>query len=56
MDTYSSQPHDGPYHESLVVRVEVPADDRMDLSGGAKKSFEAFDPDAVMLVPPSLNE
>lgn len=56
MDTTSSLPQDGLFDESLVERVEVASDDRIDLKGGAKKRFRAFDPDAVMLVPPSLDE
>lgn len=56
MDTSSSLPQDGLFDESMVERVEVPAADRIDLNGGARKRFKAFEPDAVMLVPPSLDE
>lgn len=56
MDNPSSVPQDGLFHESLVERIEVPSDDRIDLNGGVKKRFKAFEPDAVMLVPPSLDE
>ena len=43
-----SLPQDGLFDESLVERVEVPADGRVDLNGGANKRFRAFEPDAVM--------
>lgn len=56
MDTSSSLPQDGLFDAELIERVEVPADDRIDLNGGAKKRFRDFDPNAVMLVPPSLDE
>lgn len=57
MDTASSsQPQHGLFDEALVERVEVPEDDLMDANGGAKKRFKAFEPNAVMLVPPSLDE
>lgn len=55
MDTGSS-PQDGLFAESLVERVETPVDEAMDANAGAKKRFKAFEPDAVMLVPPSLDE
>lgn len=55
MDTGSSS-QDGLFDESLVERVEQPADVGMDTNGGARKRFKAFEPDAVMLVPPSLDE
>lgn len=55
MDT-SCRPLDGLFAESLVERVEAPVDVRADANGGAHKRFRAFDPDAVMLVPPSLEE
>ncbi len=42
---------------SLAGPVVPPAvDEPMDANGGARKRFRAFDPDAVMLVPPSLDE
>lgn len=56
MDTASSLPQDGLFDESLVGRPEGPADIRIDLNGGAKKRFKDFEPNAVMLVPPSLDE
>ena len=56
MDTASSLPQDGLFDESLVGRLEGPADQRIDLNGGAKKRFKDFEPNAVMLVPPSLDE
>ena len=55
MDTGSSAQH-GLFDESLVERVELPDDDRIDANGGANKRFKAFESDAVMLVPPSLDE
>ena len=55
MDTGSSA-QDGLFDESLVERVEQPADVPMDANGGINKRFKAFEPDAVMLVPPSLEE
>ena len=56
MDTSSSQPHDGLFDAGLIERVQASADDRIDLNGGERKRFKAFEPDAVMLVPPSLEE
>ena len=47
---------DGLFDESAVPRVEVVDDGRVDASAGVKKRFRAFEPDAVMLVPPSLDE
>ncbi|MET4147181.1 transposase, partial [Arthrobacter sp. UYCo732] len=55
MDTGSSA-QDGLFDESLVERVEQPSDVPMDANAGARKRFKAFEPDAVMLVPPSLEE
>ncbi|MEC5178753.1 transposase [Arthrobacter sp. CG_A4] len=55
MDTGSSGLN-GLFDESLVERVELPADVPMDANGGINKRFKAFEPDAVMLVPPSLEE
>ena len=46
----------GLFDESLVERVEPPVEVPMDANGGINKRFKAFDPDAVMLVPPSLEE
>ncbi|RAN69336.1 IS5/IS1182 family transposase [Bacillus sp. SRB_336] len=57
MDTgSSSQPQDGLFAADLVQRVDVADDGRADLNGGVNKRFRAFEPDAVMLVPPSLDE
>ncbi len=47
---------DGLFDESGVPRVEIVDDGRVDTNGGLKKRFKAFEPDAVMLVPPSLDE
>ncbi len=47
---------DGLFDESAVARVEVVDDGRVDVKGGVNKRFKAFEPDAVMLVPPSLDE
>jgi transposase len=55
MDTGSSA-QGGLFDESLVERVEQPTEVPMDANGGARKRFKAFEPDAVMLVPPSLEE
>lgn len=55
MDTGAS-PVDGLFDESLVERVEAPAEVSMDANGGVNKRFRSFEPDAVMLVPPSLDE
>ncbi|MDQ0279520.1 hypothetical protein QO003_003823 [Arthrobacter silviterrae] len=49
-------PQDGLFESSLIERVELVVDDRIEANGGAKKRFRAFEPDAVMLVPPSLDE
>lgn len=48
--------HDGFFDESVVERVPVVDDGRIDASGGVNKRFKAFEPDALMLVPPSLDE
>lgn len=55
MDTGSSG-MDGLFDESLVERRGLPTDTPVDTNGGANKRFKAFEPDAVMLVPPSLDE
>ncbi|MDJ0358484.1 ISL3 family transposase [Paenarthrobacter sp. PH39-S1] len=47
---------DGLFNESAVERVQLADDGRVDANGGVKKRFRAFAPDAVMLVPPSLEE
>lgn len=55
MDTGSSG-GDGLFDESLVERVEPPVGVPVDVNGGVNKRFKPFEPDAVMLVPPSLDE
>lgn len=55
MDTGSSGA-EGLFDESLVERVEPPAPVGVEANGGVNKRFRAFEPDAVMLVPPSLEE
>lgn len=52
----SSVPQDGLFDEVLVQRVELADDGRIDTHGGANKRFRPFEPGAVMLVPPSLDE
>ncbi|MBB2996229.1 transposase [Paeniglutamicibacter cryotolerans] len=52
----SSIPQDGLFDASLVERLEPVDDGLMDANGGERKRFRAFEPDAVMLVPPSLEE
>lgn len=47
---------DGLFDETLVERVEAPTNVPIDANGGVNKRFKAFEPDAVMLVPPSLDE
>ena len=47
---------DGLFDESAIERVPVVDDGRIDANGGVNKRFKAFEPDAVMLVPPSLDE
>lgn len=42
--------------EALVDRVEQVEDDVIDAGAGVNKRFRPFDPDAVMLVPPSLDD
>ena len=46
---------DGLFDESLVERV-VPDASVIEAGAGIYKRFKAFDPDAVMMVPPSLDE
>lgn len=54
MDTGSQ---DGLFDEALVERVEPREDEGiMETGAGINKRFKAFEPDAVMLVPPSLDE
>lgn len=53
----SSDSSDGLFDEALVERVETASDDVVVEAGaGVNKGFKSFDPDAVMLVPPSLDE
>jgi transposase len=52
----SSDFQDGLFDEALVERVERPDDGIVETGAGVKKRFKAFEPDAVMLVPPSLDE
>ena len=47
---------DGLFDEALVERVEVVDDGGVEAGAGVKKRFRAFEPNAVMLVPPSLDE
>ena len=48
---------DGLFEESLVERIEPVVDDGLVETGaGVNKRFKAFEPDVVMLVPPSLDE
>lgn len=52
----SSGFQDGLFDEALVERVECSEDGIVETGAGVKKRFKAFEPDAVMLVPPSLDE
>jgi transposase len=53
----NSDSQDGLFDEALVERVELPVDAGVVEAGaGVNKRFRAFEPDAVMLVPPSLDE
>jgi len=47
---------DGLFDEALVERVERPDDGIVETGAGVNKRFKSFEPDAVMLVPPSLDE
>jgi len=48
---------DGLFEESLVERIEPVVDEGLVETGaGVNKRFKAFEPGAVMLVPPSLDE
>jgi len=47
---------DGLFDEGLVERVEPAGEDVVEAGAGVNKRFKPFDPDAVMLVPPSLEE
>src|SRR5690625_4473265 len=46
----------GLFAAESVERVDPVVDGRADTNGGTKKRFKPFEPDAVMLVPPSLDE
>lgn len=46
----------GLFDESLVERAELPAEGPMDANCGINKRFKSFEPAAVVLVPPSLEE
>jgi len=52
MDSNTS---DGLFDESLLGRV-MPDATVIEAGAGIHKRFKAFDPDAVMMVPPSLDE
>lgn len=52
----NSDAQDGLFDEALVERVERPDDGIVETGAGVNKRFKAFEPDAVMLVPPSLDE
>jgi len=47
---------EGLFDEGLVERVEPAGEDLVEAGAGVNKRFKPFDPDAVMLVPPSLDE
>ena len=47
---------DGLFDEAFVERVERPDDGIVETGAGVNKRFKSFEPDAVMLVPPSLDE
>jgi len=50
-------PTEGLFDETLVERAEPAAgEDPADANAGVNMRFRAFDPNAVMLVPPSLDE
>lgn len=52
----SSLPGDRLFGAGLIERVKAADDGRIDARGGARNRFKAFEPDAVMLVLPSLDE
>jgi transposase len=52
----NSDSQDGLFDEALVERVEPAGDGVVEAGAGVNKRFKPFDPDAVMLVPPSLDE
>ena len=47
---------DGLFPEALVERVEIVDGGGVEVGAGVNKRFRAFEPHAVMLVPPSLDE
>lgn len=47
---------DGLFEESAVERVELVDDGRVETNAGRNKRFRPFEPDAQLLVPPSLDE
>ena len=47
---------DGLFPAAEPKHVDRVADEGVVAGAGANKRFRAFDPDAVMLVPPSLDE
>jgi transposase len=52
----NSDSQDGLFDEALVERVERSEDGVVEAGAGVNKRFKSFEPDAVMLVPPSLDE
>jgi transposase len=52
----NSDTQDGLFDEALVERVERSEDGVVEAGAGVNKRFKSFEPDAVMLVPPSLDE
>ncbi len=52
----NSDAQDGLFDEALVERVERSEDGIVEAGAGVNKRFRSFEPDAVMLVPPSLDE
>lgn len=52
----TSDSQDGLFDEGLVERVELAGDGVVETGAGVNKRFKPFEPDAVMLVPPSLDE
>jgi len=51
-----SDSQDGLFDEALVERVERSDGGIVETGAGVNKRFKSFEPDAVMLVPPSLDE
>ncbi|MEW1980785.1 transposase, partial [Citricoccus sp. NPDC079358] len=52
----TSAGQDGLFEESAVERVEPVDDGRVETNAGRNKRFRPFEPDAQLLVPPSLDE